>query len=312
MNALNHAGIRDPSLRRAYAACRRLHATRDPATFPSVFYLPPAKRPYVHALYAFARHTDDLADGHSTPHRPDRFRQWAKDTRTDLTAGTSTHPVRRALLHTLRTWGGRPTLVDELLTATEEDLTFTPFATYQELARYLYGVNSTVCLLLLPILQPAEKPAEMENHIAALGRAIQYVDNLLDLPRDIRHGRLYLPLDDLQAAGLTQADLRTAVPDPTALRRLALHQVERVRGLLDEGRPAIQQLHPTSRPPIECALAILEGYLSLLERHPASLLRRRVPIPPPAHSLTAAATWYARSHASRRRHPCPTQQPAGA
>ncbi|MEU6709614.1 phytoene/squalene synthase family protein [Streptomyces wuyuanensis] len=299
MNALNRAGIDTPELRRAYVICRRIHARHDPATFPSVLYLPPAKRPHLHAIYAFARRTDDIADDHEARSRVANFHHWAQDTKTDLRTGTSTHPVRSALLHTLHTWGIHPSLVEELLDATEKDLEPTSFPTYADLARYLYGVNSTVCLMMLPILQPNQLDEDLKSQIADLGRAIQYADNLLDLPRDIRLGRLYLPMEDLREAGLTTADLRSEQIDPTALSTLTLRSVGRIRSLFSQGHRAITRLHPTSRPPIACAISILEGYLSHLERHPTSLLRRRIRLPPPVFSARTAAVWYARAVSAR-------------
>ncbi len=59
---LDAAGITDPALRASYALCRRLNAQHGKTFYLATLLLPPAKRPYVHALYGFARHVDDIVD----------------------------------------------------------------------------------------------------------------------------------------------------------------------------------------------------------------------------------------------------------
>ena len=51
-----------PDLVSAYAHCRRIHRRHDPAFYAGSRMLPPAKRPYVDALYAHARVLDEIVD----------------------------------------------------------------------------------------------------------------------------------------------------------------------------------------------------------------------------------------------------------
>src|SRR6185437_6259300 len=53
---LDAAGITDPALRASYEWCRRLNAAHGRTYYLATLLLPPAKRPYVHALYGFARY----------------------------------------------------------------------------------------------------------------------------------------------------------------------------------------------------------------------------------------------------------------
>ena len=59
---LDAAGITDPATRASYALCRRLNARHGKTFYLATLLLPPAKRPFVHALYGFARHVDDIDD----------------------------------------------------------------------------------------------------------------------------------------------------------------------------------------------------------------------------------------------------------
>ena len=59
---LGAAGITDPELCASYEACRQLNATHGKTYYLATLLLPPAKRPYIHALYGFARYADDIVD----------------------------------------------------------------------------------------------------------------------------------------------------------------------------------------------------------------------------------------------------------
>ena len=58
MDELTAAGITDPDLRASYAECKRLNALHGKTYFLATLLLPKAKRPFVHALYGFARAVD--------------------------------------------------------------------------------------------------------------------------------------------------------------------------------------------------------------------------------------------------------------
>ncbi|MGF1664385.1 MAG: squalene/phytoene synthase family protein, partial [Kineosporiaceae bacterium] len=57
---LDAAGIADPGLRTAYERCRRLHASHGRTYYLATLLLPRGKRPYVWALYGFARYADEF------------------------------------------------------------------------------------------------------------------------------------------------------------------------------------------------------------------------------------------------------------
>ena len=62
MNELDAAGISDPALRASYAECKRLNSLHGKTYYLATLLLPPAKRPFVHALYGFARYADEIVD----------------------------------------------------------------------------------------------------------------------------------------------------------------------------------------------------------------------------------------------------------
>jgi len=56
------AGITDPDLIASYEVCRELNASHGKTYYLATLLLPPGKRPYVHALYGFARYADEIVD----------------------------------------------------------------------------------------------------------------------------------------------------------------------------------------------------------------------------------------------------------
>ena len=62
MDELTAAGITDPRLRSSYAECKRLNSLHGKTYYLATLLLPKEKRPYVHALYGFARYADEIVD----------------------------------------------------------------------------------------------------------------------------------------------------------------------------------------------------------------------------------------------------------
>lgn len=76
---------------------------------------------------------------------------------------------------------------------------------------------------------------------AALGKALQLVNILRDMPADLRAGRCYLPEDELRAAGVDPAGLRAA---PTAAQPVFERWERRARDLLHDGGDYIRAVRP--------------------------------------------------------------------
>ena len=94
---LDAAGIEGAALRESYRRCRALNAAHGRTYYLATLLLPPAKRPYVHALYGFARFADDIVDDLS-PGVPPRLgpRGWRPGTRTSSPTSTGVRPAIRS------------------------------------------------------------------------------------------------------------------------------------------------------------------------------------------------------------------------
>jgi phytoene synthase len=90
----------------------------------------------------------------------------------------------------------------KLLDGTATDLAApVRMATRADLDLYCHRVAGTVGRLCLPIF--GANPERATAYAEILGRALQYTNILRDTASDLARGRIYYPLDELSAAGIS-------------------------------------------------------------------------------------------------------------
>ncbi|MEB2346471.1 MAG: presqualene diphosphate synthase HpnD [Deltaproteobacteria bacterium] len=215
-----------PALRDAYAHCARV-LRESGSSFAAAFWMLPApQRRALHAVYAFCRLADDVADDPAV--RGDRQRlleRW----RAELAAayrGDATHPVGIALGDAVRRFRLPQEVFADLLCGVESDLRGEPIATWADLERYCYRVASTVGLLLVRILG-ARNPDSLE-YARQMGIAVQLTNVLRDVGEDAAAGRIYLAREDLERLHVPPESLRAGKLDEETRLLLALY-AERAR-----------------------------------------------------------------------------------
>jgi phytoene synthase len=296
---LTAAGISDPTLRADFEACRRLHAEHGRTYYLATKLLPPAKRPFVWALYGFARHADEYVDSLTAP-SPQSLLTWSRQFLESLGSGESTNPVSRAMLHTMRRWSIPRTHVEAFLDSMRMDITVTGYPTYADLEKYMYGSASVVGLQMLPILEPLTP--EAAAHARALGEAFQMSNFIRDVGEDLRRGRVYLPEEDLDAFGVTREALhRGTVTAP--IRELLRFEITRTRALYAFAEPGIDMLHPTSRDCVRTAFVLYGRILDAVEAAHYQVLTQRVSVPRIDRLRVALPAWrHARAVRKDARH----------
>ena len=270
---LDAAGITDPALRAAYTACRELNAQHGRTYFLATRLLPAAKRPYVHALYGFARYADEIVDDLASTQTDAQKAAWLQALSDDPLGHDS--PVALALADTVRRWDIPLRHVEDFLTSMRMDLTVTEYATYDDLMTYVHGSAAVIGLQMVPLLEPVVPREVAEPYAADLGVAFQLSNFIRDVGEDLRRGRVYLPLEDLAAFGVTREHLARGVVDGP-VRRLLAFEVARTRELYRSAAQGVRLLHPSSRPCIETALALYGGILDEVEAADYRVLDRRV------------------------------------
>jgi phytoene synthase len=279
---LDAAGITDPATRASYELCRRLNASHGKTYYLATWLLPPAKRPFVHALYGFARHVDDLVDDMSpeltAADRAHRLHTWGQDFLADLDWGATSDPVSRAVIDTISRWQLPPGYFADFLDAMAMDLTVTEYETYADLERYMWGSSAVIGLQMLPILGRASAEVRwdvLEQHAIALGMAFQLTNFIRDVAEDLRRGRVYLPQESLREFGVDRERLARGIADES-IRNLLAWEIERARGLYRDAAPGFDLVHPTSRDCLRTAATLYGEILDRIEERDYDVFSSRV------------------------------------
>jgi len=289
---LRAAGITDPALISGYRLCRSLNSHHGKTYFLATLLLPPAKRPHVHALYGFARYADDKVDEHvdASTGSTVSFEAFATEFLTDLDRGTAEHPVLAAVLDTIQRWQIPRSYFADFLDSMRMDLTVTEYATYDDLAKYMWGSAAVIGLQMLPILGRVSEEipwSRLEPHAVDLGLAFQLTNFIRDVAEDLRRGRIYLPQDSLAQFGVTAERLRLAsekglasaeggVDEP--IRNLLAYEIERARGLYRSAHAGVALVHPASQDCLRTALTLYGEILDEIERRDYDVFHGRVSV----------------------------------
>jgi phytoene synthase len=169
--------------------------------------LPPDRRHAMYAIYAFCRIVDDIADEEAA--LPDKLRGLAKWRAhiSGLYRGESEGPVTRILAAAVDRFGLREedfaAVIDGMRMDAETVIVAPDLAT---LDLYCDRVASAVGRLSVRAF--GDRSVEADKVAWSLGRALQLTNILRDIKEDADRGRLYLPREYLEQAGV--------VPDPAA------------------------------------------------------------------------------------------------
>lgn len=215
-----------PTLSEAYRACERVTRGSGSSFSAAFWMLAPHKRRALHAIYAFCRLADDIADDPSV--RGDRsllLARW-RGVLDDAYLAKSSHPVGVALADTVQRFRLPREIFGELLSGVESDLLHRTPESFDDLQRYCHAVASTVGILLVHVMGYRD-PRSLE-YAEAMGIAVQLTNVLRDVGADAAEGRIYLPREDLERFGVSPECVAAATPCD-ALRLLLACTAERAR-----------------------------------------------------------------------------------
>jgi len=291
----------------SYQFCRQL-CRRAGSNFAVTFLvLPRPKRPAMHALYAFMRHTDDLADNtQPVAARAEALKRWrtALDRALlgefDSPDGDEPQPLRPNLLDHLTGMALLPALTDTVeqfkipaehlravIDGVEMDLTRRRYETFEELQGYCERVASAVGLACVHVwgfrgpeaLEPARK----------CGIALQLTNILRDLKEDAEADRVYLPLADLRQCDYSVDDLKAGVADER-FDRLMEREVDRAEQFYREGAELFEWLAPDGRRVFGMMMATYGALLQKIKHRRRVVLTRQIRLSR-GKKLQIAARW---------------------
>ena len=300
---LDAAGIFAPELRASYSECKRLNSLHGKTYFLATLLLPPGKRPYVHALYGFARYADeivdDLASTLTSKEKELALSTWSAQILKDLANGESNDHVGAALVDTVQRFNIPIEHFEAFLRSMAMDISVTRYERYEDLLEYVYGSAAVIGLEMVPILGPLSDDAYPAAE--KLGIAFQLANFIRDVGEDLDRGRIYLPLDELKSFNVDEEMLKKRVITPEIKEALKFN-IARVRQLQRKAAPGIKLLAPESRACIEAASELYCGIVDEVEKIDYQIFTKRAKTST-ARRLSVALPAFTRALAARRALP---------
>jgi phytoene synthase len=262
-------------LNAAYDRCRDLHRKHGRTYYLATRLLPAWKRRHVHALYGFTRYADEIVDNFPPRERATRLTEWSSHFMAGLRGEPIDDPLLPAVLHTIAVFDLDLEDFDKFLRSMAMDLTVTRYATYEELLDYMEGSAAVIGTMMLPILGSSD-PAAAREPARQLGFAFQLTNFIRDVAEDLDRGRIYLPLSDLEAFGVTPSDLRGG---GRKVKDLIAYEVSRAREHYAAAAPGITMLEPASQACMRTAYLLYGGILDEVEAAGYDVFARRATVP---------------------------------
>ena len=263
-------------------------AERKSNFFLGFLLLPKPKREALSAVYAYCRLIDDIVDEPGVP-KDEARRQldfWRGEIDA-LYAGKPTHPVAVALAKPVADYSIPKDAFLEMIRGCAMDLDGAKYKTIEDLESYMRGVASSVGVMCIHIFGWHHTPKErMYEFATTFGYAFQLTNIIRDVGADLEIGRVYLPTDEIAAAGYSLERLTLRDHGP-AFDRLMDGQYKRAKSYYARARNMVNFLDRPSLLPAEVMGHVYEGLLDEIKATEFRVLFHKTSLP--AHRKLALA-----------------------
>jgi phytoene synthase len=242
----------------AYRACADRVRRAGSSFYYGMRLLPAAKRNAMYAVYAWSRICDDAVDDYEGIEAEQHLAQAQAlyERALDDDWAAASNPVSVALGHAIRHFDLSDWPFRDLLDGMRMDLTPRVYPTVEEFELYCRRVAGTVGTLCVEIFGYTHPSAA--DRAVDLGIALQMTNIVRDLKEDLGRGRLYLPLTDLEASGVSIEEVFRGDPLP-GLTGLVMRQVDRAHSYYAKAADLFEWVEPDS---LAC-LRLLHGVYRL-------------------------------------------------
>ncbi|MEA5389660.1 phytoene synthase [Cyanobium gracile UHCC 0139] len=283
---LEHAS----DLEEAYESCRQETAQWAKTFYLGTMLLPPAKRRAIWAIYVWCRRTDELMDSAqaqtlSAEVLLERLDAWEERTRA-LFAGHGVDGLDRVMLDTIERFPQPLQAYLDMIEGQRMDVLRDRYASFSDLQLYCYRVAGTVGLMTQEVMgvdaaytsAPWSERPDTSEAAVALGIANQLTNILRDVGEDRGRGRIYLPQEDLDRFGYSEADLMAGRLNEN-WQALMRFQLERARDWFNRSEAGVRWLAPDARWPVWASLRLYRGILDVIERLDYDVFNHRAFVP---------------------------------
>ncbi|HEY3787652.1 MAG TPA: squalene synthase HpnC [Urbifossiella sp.] len=227
------------------------------------FLLPRRLIRHFHAVYAYCRWADDLADETAGGQESLDLLAWWRGELLACYGGTPRHPVMIALRETIRRFDIPPEPFLNLLLAFEQDQRIKRYETFEQLLGYCRNSANPVGHLVLYLFEcfDAQRGALSDEVCTGL----QLANFWQDVARDFAIGRVYLPQEDCRRFGYADADFQAHRCSP-AFRELMRFEVNRTGCYFDRGEKLLPLLPREARIDVDLFLRGGRAILHAIEQ----------------------------------------------
>ncbi len=269
---------------------------RKTSFYYSFLVLPADQRRAIIAVWDFCRAVDDAVDeietvkptsgGGSSAREAVQF--W-RDELARCFGGYSPRTVQgRRLQPMIRSFALPRDAFEDVIDGVAMDLDTMRYETFADLLQYCRRVASAVGMICIRIFGCRNEGSR--EYALHLGVALQLTNILRDIKSDLARGRVYLPLEDLAAAGCTVDDL-AAGQISLPVRGLLEFECARARefyGLAVAARPAEDRKRLVAA---EIMRAVYFETLKRIERTGYDVFTSRVRVARPEQAMIALRQW---------------------
>ncbi|MDR8993134.1 All-trans-phytoene synthase [Burkholderia multivorans] len=216
--------------------CQQKAAPAGSSVYYALRQAPAAVEPRLTALFALRRELEETVKEISDPTVGHTKLAWWHKELAALANGQPSHPVTQALARHHPSIAAEADALRTLVNGYGMDLEQARYLDFANLQRYVAQVGGTFAALVARAA--AAQPGAPQPWAADVGRALMLAQFVQELGNDARHGRIYLPIDELQRYNVTAADLLNRRYSP-AFTELMQFQTARAREALDAADAAI-------------------------------------------------------------------------
>lgn len=271
--------------------CQQKAAPAGSSVYYALRQAPFAVQPRLTALFALRRELEETVKETSDPTVGHTKLAWWHKELAALAAGEPSHPVTKALAQHHPSIAAETDALRALVSGYGMDLEQARYLDFANLRRYIAQVGGGFASLVARA--SAARPAEPQPWADEVGHALMLAQFVQELGNDARHGRIYLPIDELQRYNVTAADLLNRRYSP-AFTELLTFQTARARDALAAADAAIPAAERRAQRTLRAQLALARALLVEIERDGYQVLHQRIALTP-IHKLWIA--W----RAARRR-----------
>jgi phytoene synthase len=257
---------------------RAAEATRSGSRtfFFATRYFPPELARAAHAAYWFAGYTLSLGRQAATPQqgRLDLDR-WAAQVEKGLRGQLVHNPVLEVFLDATDQHKIPHRFATDLIDGARMDLDRTRYQSFSQLREYCYRTSGTISVLMAHLIGYRGPALE---YMADLGLAMELTSILRTVGNALARERIYLPLEEIEAFGYSEAELRQHTRN-SAFRTLMGFQAERARSYYRKVEPGLELLDRRGRFAVRVAYDLSVSTLNRIEASDFDVFQRRPNLP---------------------------------